>query len=347
MDAAGGVGEEDAVAHDADCAKEDAEEAALLGAVGQEGGGHVGGGAEEVARDGEQLDLGGCPFAEVADDGGQEGGEAVEHGVDAELGEGEGPDLPVAKGAEHVGAAELAARGRRAVLPAPAGFHEGALGRGEEVGSLGVVGEGEVGDDAEEGAGDALYDQDPAPAAHARQAVHVADAVGQQPAQRARDGGAHEQVADPQGQLVLGVEEGEVDVEAREQTRLEGAQKQPAGEQARVRLDQPHAGGDDAPADGDEGDPAARREELEYEVRRHLKEEVGDEEDRHRHLELRGGEAKVRLEAVQARVADVDAVQEAEEVEAHDEWDKVEVQLAHEPLLVGHGGGAVVVVVVV
>lgn len=45
-------------------------------AVGEEGGGHVDGGAEEVAGDGEELNLGGAPFAKFANDGWKEGREA-------------------------------------------------------------------------------------------------------------------------------------------------------------------------------------------------------------------------------------------------------------------------------
>lgn len=67
------IREEHAVPHDADGAEQDAEEAALLGAVGEKCRGHVGGGAEEVAGDGEELDLRGRPGAQVSDDGWEEG----------------------------------------------------------------------------------------------------------------------------------------------------------------------------------------------------------------------------------------------------------------------------------
>ncbi|KJZ70568.1 hypothetical protein HIM_10036 [Hirsutella minnesotensis 3608] len=77
------------------------------------------------------------------------------------------------------------------------------------------------------------------------------------------------------------------------------------GQQGAVRLDEAAEGGDEAPGRDDEGDPPARRQELEHQVRRHLEEEVGDEEDADGHLELRRRETQVGLELVQPGVANV------------------------------------------
>ena len=80
------VGEQNAVADDADGAKQDTEEAALLRAVRDKGDGHVRGSTEEVARHGEELDLCGAPVSQAVDDSRQERREAwwavlVHHGT--------------------------------------------------------------------------------------------------------------------------------------------------------------------------------------------------------------------------------------------------------------------------
>lgn len=135
----------------------------------------------------------------------------------------------------------------------------------------------------------------------------MADAIGQQAAQGTRDGGADEEIADAQGQLVLGVEKGQVDAQAGEQAGLDDAQQQPTGDEGAVGVHQSREGGDDAPCRDDEGDPPAGGEELQHEVGGHLEEEVCDEEDGHGDLELLGREVEVLLESVEPGVANVDS----------------------------------------
>ena len=121
-------------------------------------------------------------------------GHTVEHGVHAKLGDAKGPDFPVGKGAVHVLLVELLAGHGVSVLATAADLHESLLLPGEEVRRLGVVGQGKVSDDAQDHAGHSLDNHDPSPAAHALDAVHVADAIGEQPPQRTRDGGADEEI---------------------------------------------------------------------------------------------------------------------------------------------------------
>ena len=106
---------------------------------------------------------------------------------------------------------------------------------------------------------------------------------------------------------MLGVEKCEVDVEPGEEAGLDDAKEQAHGNETAVGFDKASHGGDDAPGDGDEGDPAARGEELEDQVGGHLEDEVGDEEDGYADLELAGGEAEILLEAIEAGVANVDS----------------------------------------
>lgn len=65
-------------------------------------------------------------------------------------------------------------------------------------------------------------------------------------------------------------------------------------------------GGDDAPCDGDEGDPARGTELFEHEVGGEFGEDVGYEENGDGGLELRRVHLEVFFEAVEAGVADVD-----------------------------------------
>lgn len=141
----------------------------------------------------------------------------------------------------------------------------------------------------------ALDNHDPPPARHAMQPIHMPNAIRQQSPQRTRNRRAHEQIAHTQRELMLGVEESQVDVQTGEEAGLDGAEEQTAREQRAVRVDEARQRGDEAPGRGDEGDPAAGREDLEDEVGGDLEEEVGDEEDGDGDLELLGREAEVFL----------------------------------------------------
>lgn len=70
------IGQQNRIPNHAQRAKDDAEETPALHPVREERRAHVGDGADKVAWDGEELDLGGCPLAEIVDDGWEEGREA-------------------------------------------------------------------------------------------------------------------------------------------------------------------------------------------------------------------------------------------------------------------------------
>ncbi len=107
MRAGPNVGHEDGVADDGDGAENDAVQPAQLLAVREARDEQVRHRAEDVAGDGEGLDLGGAPVAKGLDDSGQEGRVAVQHGVGAELAEAEGVDLPVREGVADVATVEV------------------------------------------------------------------------------------------------------------------------------------------------------------------------------------------------------------------------------------------------
>ncbi|KAJ2956041.1 hypothetical protein NQ176_g11348 [Zarea fungicola] len=103
------------------------------------------------------------------------------------------------------------------------------------------------------------------------------------------------------------VEEGEIDVEAGKEPGFDDAEEETAGEQAGVGVDEAREGGDEAPGEGEGGDPAAWSKQFEDEIGGDLEEEIWDEEDGDSDLELSGGEVEVVFHVIEACVANVDA----------------------------------------
>ncbi len=157
-------------------------------------------------------------------------------------------------------------RSRLSGLPILPYNHEGFLGRSQIEGVRRVVGEEPPGSDAQHDGGEAFDDHDPAPAAHAGDAIHEADGVGEEATRRAGQGGADEQIGDAEGEFLLCVEERQVHGHAGKQTAFDEAEEQAAGDEGPVAVDQAGEGGDDAPRRGDEGDPTGGPELLEYQV---------------------------------------------------------------------------------
>jgi hypothetical protein len=82
--------------------------------------------------------------------------------------------------------------------------------------------------------------------------------------------------------------------------------------------DERHGAGNHAPREHDPGDPLPRTEPLQQQVRRHLEDEVGKEEDAGAKPVLRRGQAEVAVHR-QGREAHVDPVQIGDEVADHQE----------------------------
>ena len=306
----GAVGEQEGVADNHDGGAADAEDAALLDAVAVHGDGEVGAEADNVDGDGEGVDLGGAPFlaAHVADDGGQEDAEAVEDGVAAELGKGQGPDLPVLDALNDVLLVHLLAGGGLANLGLAQEDEVAAVLVGEEAGRLRVVGEEPEDEGRREDGGDAVDGDDPAPGAPARGAgaviVQLADAVGHEATDSARDGRYGVEVGVAQGDVPLGVEGGQVEHDAGEETGLEEPEEQTEGDEGGVVLDKAGTDSDDAPDEDEPGQVASGLHPLDDEVGRRLEQTVRDKENRHGELELVAalGHAQVLLDAKDTRI---------------------------------------------
>lgn len=187
----------------------------------------------------------------------------VKHRIDTKLRNAECPHLPVLKRTVHITLAELPTRLRISIFPLMPHPHQRLLLLRQKIRRLRIIRKEEVRHNTKQTTRNALNDHNPPPPGHTLQAFHVPNPIRQESTQRTRDGSADEEIPDAQRQLVLGVEEGEVDVEAGEETGLDGAQEQTACEECAVRVDQAGERRDQTPGEGDEGDPAARGEELE------------------------------------------------------------------------------------
>jgi len=166
------------------------------------------------------------------------------------------------------------------------------------------------------------------------QVVHLADGRGQQAAEGAGERGGREEEGEALLGLVAAVPAREQEEAAREHDRLEHAEEEAGGEQAGVVLHDALQGRDGAEADAADRQPDAGREVLEQDVGGDLAEDVGDEEDDQGRVVLRAVHVEVLLEAEGARVGDVDAVQEGQEVEDDHEGDEVQVD-PHRDLALG------------
>jgi hypothetical protein len=83
--------------------------------------------------------------------------------------------------------------------------------------------------------------------------VHVSDGVGEKTSTCSGESGGNEEVSNAEGELTLGVEEGEVESETWKETGFDGTKEETADEETSVGLDDTGKGGDDSPSDSDEG----------------------------------------------------------------------------------------------
>lgn len=140
---------------------------------------------------------------------------------------------------------------------------QGALLGGKEHGFFGRVSQAEPGEEADDQGGGALDDKDPLPAQEAALAVELGDAVGEDAAKGAAEGGHGEPEAIAGSELGAGVESRDHEDDAGDETRLGEAEEEAGGEEAAVVLDSGHGHHDGAPDDHDDGDPQLGADFLE------------------------------------------------------------------------------------
>src|SRR6267154_4319855 len=107
---------------------------------------------------------------------------------------------------------------------------------------------------------------------------------------------------------------GEIEHDAGEESRLGNAQDEPQRVKAQRPLYERAGGRDCAPAAEDDEYPAPRAHALEHEIRRHLEDQIADEEQARAEAEDRGREREILVHGERGE-ADIQPVDDADEIE--------------------------------
>jgi len=154
--------------------------------------------------------------------------------------------------------------------------------------------------------------KNPRPGRQSTNTIHLGNASGQDAAKGASKRGGGEKQRHPEPALVSAVPLRDVVVDAWEETALKQAKEDACGEQAGVVLDKALADHTGGPADHDEGQPDGWPDALHHGVAGDLGRDVEWEEDGEAVVVLQTVQAQVLFEVVEAGVADVCAIEEAE-----------------------------------
>lgn len=150
-------------------------------------------------------------------------------------------------------------------------------------------------------------DEDPSPARVACNAVHMGDGVREEATEGAcDDGGGEEEIKAPLKFVAL-VKHGDQIQTAGEESGFQPADDDTAHHQACERLCDSLADGDDAPGEHDGGDEDGGPQFLEDHIARHFEDDIEDEEGAERNVIVLAVHVEVFFQALDARIADVDA----------------------------------------
>lgn len=303
--------------------------APLAGLVARIGDGNSDDTRTHVRRDAVQLGLCVRPV-EVAQDGGQEHRQALDGDVDEEEAQAAGVVVDVCHGAFDVGQGDFFVGVGAVFTDQPLGGDH-LLALGEELARRGGTRKPDGRDEPDDHGDYPLEEEDVAP----RVDPHGCDApvrdARQARRQEAAEGARHARRgdvdADAEEELLALVEGAEVECEPGHGAALEGAEDCPGHEEARVAPDEGGAERHEAEADDQEGEVEPRADALEEDVARDLDGEVDDVEDGQRPVEPEPLEPEVLLHALDPGVADVDAVEEAQQVQDGDPRHRAPVHL--------------------
>lgn len=233
---------------------------------------------DDIRRDSHELsDLIGV--AHTLDNGGEEDGDGVERGVDADGDDHVNPDLPVTEGILH----ELPIKGireDRAVLFETA-ENLLALVISEELGSVGVIVHDKEGHDSKDKGDEALNDEDPGPAVKVANTVHLHDTPGQETTESTSSSGSREEDGHTETALVTFIPHSDVVGDTGEKTTLGEAECHSSAEKTPEILDASHDAGHDGPDNHDERNPEGRTETLHGDVGWDLSRDIEGKEDGH------------------------------------------------------------------
>jgi hypothetical protein len=158
----------------------------------------------------------------------QEYAEAVQHRVDTELRDTEGPNFPVPRTLFHIIPMELLCRCSLANFALAAHDEERSIIQGHEVGSIEVVRHKDPEQSTNYNRWDTFDDEDPSPGSITTESIHEADSISNETSNGTGDGGSDEKIADSKGDGSLVVEESQIGDETREKPRLEDAEEDTA-----------------------------------------------------------------------------------------------------------------------
>lgn len=233
---------------------------------------------DDIGRDGHELShLVGV--AETLDNGGQEDGDGVERGVDADGDDHVDPDLPVLEGITEELPLELIRENGSVLFEAADDLL--ALSVAEELGSVGVVVHDEEGHDSEAESDETLEDEDPGPAVETTNTVHLHDAAGQETTKGTSSSGSGEEDGHAETALVALVPHGDVVGDTGEETTLSETESHASSQETAKVVDSTHDTGHGGPDDHDEGDPDGGAESLHGQVGWDLSCDIEGEEDGH------------------------------------------------------------------
>ena len=322
--------EQDGKARDGHENTENGEGEPVLDPIGYDGDRHGEAKGGDPGENGAQLDLDRIRGV-GADDGGREVGVAVGRDNHAKVHEAAEPDAVILHNVEGVLEGDGTLGSVVTLVGGQLGHEIGALILLEEAGLFREGGEREPEDNGSQSGDDTLEDEDPSPAAVATHVVHLANAVRQQTAESSGKRGGREEERVALLGLISPVPHAE-EVEATgEHAALEETKQEASSEQTGIVLHQTLADGDDTEPKTADGQPNTRGELLHQDVGRNLEDDVRDEEDGQSRVVLNTSQVEIRLESESAGIADVDTVQESQEIENDQEGDDIEVNLQGQP----------------
>lgn len=232
------------------------EVASALGNIGETGADDVDDGTNSIDRDGHGLDLGGRPGSHGLDDGGEEDDEGVEHGQEREESEAVGPGGPVFDAVDDIGLDELSHVAGLAELNVVDLAKVFLVLVGEELCSIGAVGQNEGNEKSSKDGGGTVDEDNPSPGTPAASTIEEADAIGDKTTGNTRGSGSSVKVCDPQSETSTAVEHGKVQNDTGEETSFAKTEEKTTDDKTSQVLDPGAEGSDDSPGEGETGEVA-------------------------------------------------------------------------------------------
>lgn len=271
-------------------------------------------------------------MAHAAEDGGEEEGEGVEGGEAAAVDDHVAVRLPVLEGGVDVALVKVLGGAALAVHD-EAALDADAVVLVEEGCRLGPVKDHPPAEDTDEGGGETFDDEDPGPAGHAANTLHLGNGSGEETTEGAGEGGGREEERGAHTDLGTLVPAREVVVHTREETSLGDTEKPAGSKETCVVLAETHEGHDDTPDHDDASEEDTGCQSLQQSVGDGFSDGITNEEDGQGHVIVSIDHPQVKFHALQTSIANVCSIKEGEEVQQREPGDKPQVDFSHQPLV--------------